>query len=79
MTVEDLVGVRVWMKTDQFRSVPGVISNVVKAVNADDLPSSIAGSIFKVDLPSGHVIDVPGSDLSTFDHIGQVQDNGGDA
>ena len=36
MNVEDLIGIRVWMKRDRFRSVSGIISSVPKAVNHDD-------------------------------------------
>jgi hypothetical protein len=60
MNVEDLVGVRVWMKRDQFRSVSGVISGVPNAVNRDNLQSSIKESTFRIDMPSGDTIQVPG-------------------
>ena len=68
MNVEDLVGIRVWMKRDQFRSVSGIISSVPNAVNCDDLQSSIMESIFRIDMPSGDAIQVPGSHISKFDH-----------
>jgi hypothetical protein len=68
MNVEDLVGIRVWMKRDQFRSVSGIISSVPNAVNRDDLQSSIMESIFRIDMPSGDAIQVPGSHICEFDH-----------
>jgi hypothetical protein len=72
MNVEDLVGIRVWVKRDQFRSVSGVISSVPKAVNRDDLQSAIMESIFCVDMPSGDSIQVPGSRIAKFDHESAV-------
>jgi hypothetical protein len=75
MSVEDLVGVRVWMKRDQFRSVSGIISSVPKAINRDDLQSSIMESVFRIDMPSGDTIQVPGSHISKFDHESSVCKN----
>ena len=72
MNVEDLIGIRVWMKRDQFRSVSGIISSVSKAVNRDDLKSSIMKSIFRIDMPSGDTIQVPGAHISKFDHESSV-------
>jgi hypothetical protein len=72
MNVEDLVGIRVWMKRDQFRSVSGIISSVPNAVNLDDLPNSIMESIFRIDMPSGDTIQVPGSQISKFDYQSSV-------
>ena len=72
MNVEDLIGIRVWMKRDQFRSVSGIISSVPKAVNGDDLKSSIMQSVFRIDMPSGDAIQVPGSHISKFDHASRV-------
>jgi hypothetical protein len=72
MDVEDLIGSRVWVKRDQFRSVPGIISSVSKAVSRDDLKSSIMESVFRIDMPSGDVIQVPGSHISKFDHKSSV-------
>jgi hypothetical protein len=72
MNVEDLVGIRVWMKRDQFRSVSGVISSVPNAVNRDDLQSSIMESTFRIDMPSGDTIQVSGSHISKFDHESSV-------
>jgi hypothetical protein len=68
MKVEDLVGTRVWMKSDQFRSFAGVISSVPAPVDLEDLDSAIAKSMFKVDLPSGEVIQVEGSNIVKIDH-----------
>jgi hypothetical protein len=67
MTVEGLIGSRVWMKVDQFRSVPGIISAVPKAVNLSDLPGSIAASTFEVSLLGGNVIELSGCEILKFD------------
>jgi hypothetical protein len=68
MNVEDLIGIRVWLRRDQFRRVSGIISSVIKPVNHDDFQSSLTESIFRIDLCSGGVIQVPGSGISKFDH-----------
>jgi hypothetical protein len=69
MNVEDLVGIRVWLRRDQFRRVSGIISSVTKPVNRDDFQSSLTESIFRIDLSSGEVIQVPGYGISKFDHV----------
>jgi hypothetical protein len=70
MKVEDLVGHRVWVKSDQFRSVPGIVSGVPKPVNLDDVASSIKESIFRIDLPSGDVLEVSGAEISKIEEAG---------
>jgi hypothetical protein len=37
-------------------------------ITEDDLQSSIMESIFRIDMPSGDTIQVPGSHISKFDH-----------
>jgi hypothetical protein len=39
MKVEELMGSKVWVKSDQFKSVPGVISSVDTSVDREDLKS----------------------------------------
>ena len=68
MKTEDLVGTRVWMKSDQFRRVAGIMSSVPQPVELGDLESSVEKSIFKVELTSGEVIQVEGSDIDKIDH-----------
>jgi hypothetical protein len=69
MNVEGLIGCRVWMKVDQFRSVPGTISAVLKA----DPQGSIAASIFEVSLLRGKVVKLSGSDILKFDRAAGPQ------
>ena len=68
MKVEDLVGIRVWLRRDQFRRVSGIISRVTTPVNRDNFQSSLTESIFRINLYSGEVIQVPGYGISKFDH-----------
>jgi hypothetical protein len=70
MKSEELVGSKVWVKSDQFKSVPGVISSVQTSVDHEDLRSSIAESTFKVSLSSGDVVEVPGTEFASIDHDG---------
>jgi hypothetical protein len=70
MKVEELVGSRVWVKSDQFRSVSGVVSSVQGPVNPENLESSVAESTFKVFLTSGDVVEVPGTEIAKIDHDG---------
>jgi hypothetical protein len=44
MKVEELIGRTVWIKSDQFRSVPGKIQSVSIAVNLDDIKLSASQS-----------------------------------
>jgi hypothetical protein len=46
MKVEELIGSRVWIKSDQFRSVPGRIESMSNAVNLDDMELSVCQSTF---------------------------------
>jgi hypothetical protein len=70
MKVEELVGTRVWVKSDEFRSVSGVISGVEKPVNLDNVQASVEESTFKVSLTSGDFVEVPGTEITKVDHEG---------
>ena len=67
MKVEELIGSRVWIKKDQFRSVPGTIESMSNAVNLDDIKSSVSQSTFRIEMPSGNVIEILGSDISKIE------------
>lgn len=69
MHIQELIGRKVWIKSDQFRSVPGEIESVSNAVVLDDGQSSIAQSTFRVEMTSGKVCEVLGSDLSKIDEL----------
>jgi hypothetical protein len=64
MTVEELVGSRVWIRTERFRNVSGVISSVERRAYLDDLRSSLVGSIFRISLTSGGFVEVPGTKIA---------------
>jgi hypothetical protein len=70
MKVEQLIGSTVWIKSDQFRSVPGKVESITNAVNLDDIKSSVSQSTFRIEMPSGHVIEILGSSISKIDHAG---------
>ena len=67
MKVEELLGNRIWVKSDQFRSVSGVIADIAKSVEDDDLELSVKKSVFKVDMPSGDLVEVEGSQIAKID------------
>jgi hypothetical protein len=70
MKVEELIGRTVWVKSDQFRSVPGKIQSVSIAVNLDDIKLSASQSTFRIEMPSRQVIEILGSDIVKIDHVG---------
>jgi hypothetical protein len=70
MKVEELIGRKVWIKSDQFRSVPGQVESISNAVNLDDIKSSVSQSTFRIEMSSGDVIEILGSGISKIDHAG---------
>ena len=70
MKVEELIGSRVWIKIDRFRSVPGKIESLSSTVNLDDSKSSVSQSKFRIKMLSGNVVEILGSDISKIDRAG---------
>jgi hypothetical protein len=70
MKVEQLIGRKVWIKIDRFRSVPGKIESMSNAVDLDDIQSSVSQSSFKIKMPSGNIVEIPGSDISKIEYVG---------
>jgi hypothetical protein len=70
MKVEELIGRKVWIKIDRFRSVPGKIESMSNAVDLDDIQSSVSQSSFKIKMPSGNIVEILGSDISKIEHAG---------
>jgi len=68
MKVEELIGSKVWIKIDQFRSVPGKIESMSNAVNLDDIKSSVSQSRFRIEVPSGNIVEMLGSDISKIEY-----------
>ena len=59
-----------WIKIDRFRSVPGKIESMSKAVNLDDIQSSVSQSRFRIKMLSGNIVEILGSDISKIEHAG---------
>jgi hypothetical protein len=70
MKVEELIGSRVWIKTDRFRSVPAKIESMSNAVNLDDIKSSVSQSRFRIKMLSGNIVEILGSDISKIECAG---------
>jgi hypothetical protein len=70
MKVEELIGSKVWIKMDQFRSVPGKIESMSNAVDLDDIESSISQSTFRIEVHSGDIVEVLGSNISKIENAG---------
>jgi hypothetical protein len=75
MKVDELIGSKVWIKSDQFRSIPGKIVSTSNAVDLDDIKSSISQSTFRVEMPSGDVIDILGSNISKIENAAASREN----
>jgi hypothetical protein len=70
MKIEELIGSRVWIKIDRFRSVPGKIGSMSNAVDLDDMKSSVCQSKFRIKMLSGNIVEILGSDISKIEHGG---------
>jgi hypothetical protein len=68
MKVEERIGSRVWIKTAQFRSVPGKIVSTSNAINLEDINSSVCQSTFRIEMPSGDFIEILGSNISKIEN-----------
>jgi hypothetical protein len=70
MKVEELIGIKVWIKSDQFRSVPGTIVSASKVVNLDDIKSAVRQSTFRIQMHSGDILEILGSSISKIEMPG---------
>jgi hypothetical protein len=70
MKVEELIGSRVWIKVDRFRSVPGKIESMSDTGDLDDLKSSVCQSKFRIKMLSGNIVEILGADISKIEHGG---------
>jgi hypothetical protein len=68
--VEDLVGAKVWVKQANGEELTGFISSVPKPVDVESTTSSIAASIFRIDLSSGDVIETSGLNITGMEKGG---------
>jgi hypothetical protein len=67
MKVEELIGSKVWIKRDRFRRVSGKIEGMSNVVNLDDIQSSVSQSTFRIEMPSGNILEILGSDISKIE------------
>jgi hypothetical protein len=74
MKVEELIGSKVWIKSDQFRSVQGKIVSTSNAVNLDDIKSSVCQSTFGIEMSPGDLIEILGSDISKIEHADYIKE-----
>jgi hypothetical protein len=79
LKVEELIGSKVWIKIDRFRSVPGKIESMSNAVNLDNIKSSVSQSRFRIKMLSGNIVEIPGSDISKIEHAARSQGNASNA
>jgi hypothetical protein len=75
MKVDELIGSKVWIKSDQFRSIPGKIVSTSNAVDLDDIKSSISQSTFRIEMPSRDVIEILGSNISKIENAAASQES----
>jgi hypothetical protein len=70
MKVEELIGIKVWIKSDQFRSVPGTIVSTSNVVNLDDIKSAVSHGTFRIQMHSGDILEILGSNISKIEMPG---------
>jgi hypothetical protein len=70
MKVEELIGIKVWIKSDQFRRVPGTIVSASHVVNLDDIKSAVSQSTFLIKMHSGDILEILGSNISKIEMPG---------
>ena len=64
MDIKDLIACKVWVK--QRRGLderPGRISSVPRPVILESIQSTITASTFRIDLPSGDVVETTGVNI----------------
>ena len=73
MEVHDLVGSKVWVKQHGLAERVGYITAVSKAVDHEDIETSINASTFIILLESGDILETAGFDLSKIEYPGYVR------
>jgi hypothetical protein len=64
MNLKDLIGRKVWVKLrGELEERPGRISSVPRPVILESIQSTITASTFRIDLPSGDVLETTGVDI----------------
>ena len=77
MEVHDLVGSKVWVKEQGLAEHVGYIAVVSKAVDREDIETSINASTFIILLESGDLLETAGFNLSKIEHAGYVRESVG--
>ena len=77
MEVHDLVGSKVWVKEHGLVERVGYIAAVFKAVDHEDIETSINASTFVILLESGDLLETVGFNLSKIEHAGYVRESVG--
>jgi hypothetical protein len=64
MDIKDLIGRKVWVKQrGELDERPGRISSVPRPVILESIQSTITASTFRIDLPSGDVLETTGVNI----------------
>jgi len=77
MEVHDLVGSKVWVKQPGLAERVGYITAVFKAVDHEDIETSINASTFIILLESGDLLETGGFNLSKIEHAGFIKERVG--
>jgi hypothetical protein len=77
MEVHDLVGSKVWVKERGLAERIGYIAAVWKAVDHEDIETSINASTFIILLESGDLLETAGFNLSKIEHAGFIKERVG--
>jgi hypothetical protein len=72
MKVQELVGAKVWVKDRFLPRHKGRIASILKAIDLDDIGSSVTASIFRIELTSGDIIETSGFNIIQIDHAGYI-------
>jgi hypothetical protein len=75
MKVQELVGAKVWVKDRFLPRHKGRIASILKAIDLDDIGSSVTASIFRIELTSGDIIETSGFNIVQIDHAGYIQES----
>jgi hypothetical protein len=75
MKVQELIGAKVWVKDRFLPRRKGRIANILKAIELDDIGSSVTASIFRIELASGDIIETSGFNIVQIEHARYIQES----
>jgi hypothetical protein len=76
MKVQELIGSRAWVKEANGPEHEGYISSVPKPVEAENIEAAISASTFRIEFPSGGVVETSGMWISRIDNADYVRESG---